>query len=112
MLVGIGLTQIRIKCFIDEIKQVCYYFSEQQEVLKMIKDAICQVINVTGDLQGGLFHFLLANYSLFYPSIIQPVQHLLGWKWIFGLDVTKCYQQDAGLTITISDELERQFFTA
>ena len=78
MLVGNGLTQIRIKCFIDEIKQVCYYFSEQQEVLKMIKDAICQVINVTGDLHGGLFSFLLDIYDVFYPSLIKPVQQLLG----------------------------------
>ena len=78
----------------------------------MIKEALGQVINVTGDLHGGLFHFLSATYSLFYPCLIQPVQQLLGWKRICGSDVTKCYQQAAGLTTMIADELERQFLAA
>jgi len=36
----------------------------------------------------------------------------LGWKRICGSDVTKCYQQAAGLTTMIADELERQFLAA
>jgi len=112
MLVGDGLTQIRIKSFVDEINKSCYDFGEQQEALAMIKEALGQVINVTGDLHGGLFHFLSATYSLFYPCLIQPLQQLLGWKRICGSDVTKCYQQAAGLTSMIADELERQFLAA
>ena len=112
MLVGDGLTQIRIKSFVEEINKSCYDFGDQQEALAMIKEALGQVINVTGDLHGGLFHFLSATYSLFYPCLIQPVQQLLGWKRICGSGVTECYQQAAGLTTMIADELERQFLAA
>ena len=73
----------------------------------MIKEALDQVNNVTGDLYGVLFHFILAGYYIFYPSLIQPVQHLLGWKRICGSYVTKCYQQSADLTTMIADELTR-----
>ena len=75
----------------------------------MIKEALDQVNNVTSDLYGVLFHFILAGYSLFYPSLIQPVQHLLGWKRIYGSYVNNCYQQAAGLTTMIDDESEIQF---
>ena len=37
MLVEDGLTQMWIKSFVDEINKPCYNFSEQQEVLEMIK---------------------------------------------------------------------------
>ena len=61
MLVGDRLTQMRIKYFVDEIHKSCYDLSEQQEVLSIIKEALDQVINVTGYLHGGLLHFLLAS---------------------------------------------------
>ena len=77
--------------------------------MAMIKEALGRVISVTGDLHSGLFHFLSAIYSLFYPSLIYPVQELLGWKCICGSDLTKCYQQAAGLTIMLDVELEHQF---
>ena len=77
MLVGDGFTQMQNKYFFDEINKLCYDFSEQQEVLAMIKEALDQVINVTGDIHGDLFHFILDSYYLFYPSLIHPVQHLL-----------------------------------
>ena len=78
----------------------------------MIKEALDQVISVTGDIHGGLFHLLSAYYSLFYPLLIQPVQEPLGWKRIYGYDVTKYCQQAAGLTIMMDDELKRQILIA
>ena len=64
LLVGYGLIKIRIKYFVDEINKFCYYFSEQQEVLEIIKEALDKVINVTVDLHRGLIHFILDSYSL------------------------------------------------
>jgi hypothetical protein len=112
MLVGDGLTQMRVRTFVDIINKSCYDFGQQQEKMAMIKEALGQVIHITGDLHGGLFHFLSANYSLFYPCLIQIVQELLAWKRICGSDITKCYQQAAGLAIMIADELERQMLAA
>ena len=78
----------------------------------MIKEALGQVISVTGDLHSGLLHLLAYNYLLLYPSLIQPIQNLLGWKQICGSDITKCYKQAAVPTIMLVDELERKFLTA
>ena len=108
MLVGDGLTQVRIRTFIDMIETSCYNFGESQRAVEMIKHAMGQVIHVTGDLHGGLFHFLSAIYSLYYGTLIQPIQIMLGWKRISGTDVSKCYQQAAGLVLMICDEFERQ----
>ena len=76
----------------------------------MIHKAIKHIINVTGDLHGGCFDFLAAGYSIFYAIIIQPIQKSLGWKRISGTDVTKCYQQAAGLSLMIEDELEKNIY--
>ena len=103
MLVGYGLNQMQIKYFFNEINNSCYDFSEKQEVMAMIKEALDQVINVTGDLHAGLFHFISARYSLFYPSLIKLVQQLLGWKRICFSDFTNCHQQAAGLTTMIDN---------
>ena len=73
----------------------------------MIQKALNQIIHVPGDLHGGCFHFLSAVYTLFYGSLIQPIQIMLGWKRICGSDVTQCYQQVVGLALMISSELER-----
>ena len=64
------------------------------------------VVNVTGDLHGGCFHFLQVTYTLIFGSLVQPVQALLGWKHTKISDVTTCYQQAAGLTIIMDDEME------
>ena len=107
MLVGDGLTQIRVKTFIELIQQSSFNFGDQHDTTEMIRKALGQVVHVTGDLHGGLFHFLSSIYALFYGSLIQPVQELVAWKRICGTDVTKCYQQAAGLAQIISTELER-----
>ena len=108
MLVGDGLSQVRVKSLEDLVKNSSFWFSNQQETAHMIHEALGQVINITGDLHGGRFHFLASIYNLYYGSIIQFCQHLLKWKRIRGTDVTKCYQQAAGLAMMISDEIERQ----
>ena len=66
-----------------------------------MKKSLDQDINVTGDIRRSLLNFIFDTCSLFYASSIQPVQRILGWKRICGFDVTKCYQQAAGLTIII-----------
>eukprot|EP00957_Ditylum_brightwellii_P074242 5641520-Ditylum_brightwellii.AAC.1 len=71
-----------------------------------IRNAMKQVINITGNLHAGCFHFLSAISFIFYGALLQPVQVLLRWKQIRGTDVTKCYQQAAGLALMIADELE------
>ena len=110
MLVGDGLSQIRVRTFVEMIGDQCYDLGQEHESTVMIRKALGQIINVTGDLHGGCFHFLQAVFNLFYGSLIQPIQTLLGWKRIRGTDVTKCYQQAAGLAIMIADELERHLF--
>ena len=107
MLVGDGLTQMRVKTFSDLVQQSSYSFGEQQKTFEVLRHALGQVVHVTGDLHGGQFHFLSAIYTLFYPCLIQPVQELVAWKRICGTDVTKCYQQAAGLVMMIGTELER-----
>jgi hypothetical protein len=59
------------------------------------------------DLHGGCFHFLSAIYSVFYGALLQPIQSVLGWKRIKGNDVTKCYQQAAGLALLVGTEIDR-----
>ena len=78
----------------------------------MIRRALGQVIHVIGDLHGGRFHFLTTIYSLFYGSLIQYIQVLLGWKQIRGSDETKCYQQAAGLVLMTADEGDKLLITA
>ena len=72
----------------------------------MFRKALSRVVVVTGDLHG-CFHALMVVYSLFYVAIIQPIQTLLKWKQIVGSDITKCYQQAAGLALMVSDETEQ-----
>ena len=82
MLVGDGLSQIRAKTFERMIEDLSYCFKETHRATKMIKEALGQVIHITGDLHGGRFHLLAAVYSLFFGSMIQFFQILLGWKRI------------------------------
>ena len=77
----------------------------------MIHKEMKQIINATGDLHGGCFHFLAAGYSLFYALLIQTIQTLLVWKRISQTYVTKCYQQAAGISLLIVDELDKNLWT-
>ena len=90
------------------IEDSSFCFKETHEATTTIYKALGQVIHITGDLHGGCFHFLSAIYSLFYGSLIQFMQILLGWKRIRGSDVTKCYQQAAGLVLMICDEFDKK----
>ena len=112
MLVGDGLTQMRVKSFTEMIQNASFDVGEQQKITETIRKAMGQVVSVTGDLHGGMFHFLSASYTLFYAALIQPIQCLLGWKRLCGTDVTKCYQQAAGLSNMIAVEIERQMLGA
>ena len=103
MLVGDGLSQIRVKTFEKMIEDSSFHFKETHKATTTIRKALGQVIHITGDLHGGCFHFLSAMYSLFYGSFIQFMQILLGWKRIHGSDVTKCYLQAACLVLMICE---------
>ena len=97
MLVGNGLSQIRLKTCTNICSNETYStFNEEHENTVIIQKALKQVVNVTGDLHGGLFHFLHETYTLLFGILIQTVQALLGWKLIKGSDVTTCYQQSEG----------------
>jgi hypothetical protein len=112
MVVGDGLSQVRARTFQELVQDVSNSFGKQYDASITIQKALKQIIHVPGDLYGGCFHFLSAVYSLFYGSLIQPIQILLGWKRIRGSDVTKCYQQAAGLALMASNEVERHLFHA
>ena len=112
MLIGDGLSQIRVKTFETMIQESSFWFKENFCATDMVRKALGQIIHVTGDLHGGRFHFLAKIYSLFYGSFIQFTHLLLGWKHICGTDVTKCYQQAAGLILMAADEIEKVFFSA
>ena len=66
MLVGDGLLQIRAKNFERMIEDSSYRFKEIHKAMEMIKDALGQVIHITGDLHGGRFHFLGDLLSLLW----------------------------------------------
>ena len=108
MLVGDGLLQICVKTFKNMIQESSFRFKENFHATDMVRKALGQVIHVTGNLHSGRFHFLAAIYSLFYGSFIQFIQLLLGWKCIHRSDVTKCYQQAAGLVLMAADEMEKK----
>ena len=78
----------------------------------MIHKAMKHIINVTGNVYGGCFHFVTDGYSISYASLVQKVQALLGWKRIIGTDIIKCYQQADVISLLIEDELERNLYTA
>ena len=98
---------MRARTFNDLIEDSAYSFGEQHETTAKVAKGMQQIIHVPGDLHGGCFHFLSAIYSLYYAALIQPIQALIGWKRIKGTDVTKCYQQAAGLAMMITGELEK-----
>jgi hypothetical protein len=112
MVIGDGLSQVRARSFEELVQEVSHSYGKQYDASMTIQKALKQIIHVPGDLHGGCFHFLSAIYSLFYGSLIQPIQILLGWKRIRGSDVTKCYQQAAGLALMASTEFERHLFHA
>ena len=112
VIVGDGLSQMRTHTFNDIIEDSSYNFGAQHEMTVKVTKSLQQVIHVPGDLHGGCFHFLSAIYSLYYGALIQPIQALVGWKRIKGTDVTKCYQQAAGLAIMIASELEKNLLNA
>ncbi len=106
MFVGDGLTMARIKSFDELLNKSCHGHEQRYQKTLMLRKAMSRVVMVTGDLHG-CFHSLMAIYSIFYGSLIQPIQVLLKWKRIKGSDITTCYQQAAGLTILLLDEIER-----
>ena len=105
-----GLSQVRARAFEELIQKLNHLFGVQHDMKAKLKKVMSRVVHITGDLHGGNFHFLSAVYSLFYGSLIQPIQLMLGWKRIRGSDVTKCYQQAAGLALMIADALEKHLF--
>ena len=107
MFVGDGLTMARMKSFDELLNTNCMGHARQYEKALMLRKAMSRVVVVTGDLHG-CFHALMSVYSIFYGSLIQPIQTLLKWKRIKGSDITTCYQQAAGLALMISNEIEKQ----
>ena len=110
IIVGDGLSQMRARTFNELIEDSANSFGAQHETTAKVAKGMQQIIHVPGDLHGGCFHFLSAIYSLYYAALIQPIQALIGWKQIKGTDVTKCYQQAAGLAMMITGELEKHLF--
>ena len=86
------------------IEDSSYCFKETHQATHMIKEALGEVIHITGDLHGGRFHSLTAVYSLFFGFKIQFFQILLGWK-CRGSDVTKYYQQ--AMLMIVAEELDK-----
>ena len=87
VVVGDGLSQIRVRKFSQLINETCFSLGKEQHATAMIHKAMKPILNFTGDLHGGCFHFLAAGYSIFCASLIQPIHNLLGWNCISGTDV-------------------------
>ena len=105
--VGDGLTMARMKSFDELLNTNVMGHARQYEKAQMLRKAMSRVVVVTGNLHG-CFHALMSVYSIFYGSLIQPIQTLLKWKRIKGSDITTCYQQAAGLALMTSDEIEKR----
>ena len=106
MFVGDGLTMARMKSFDELLNTSCHGHAKRYEKAMMLRKAMSRVVVVTGDLHG-CFHVLMSVYSIFFGTLIQPIQILLKWKRIKGSDITTCYQQAAGLALMILDEIEK-----
>ena len=105
MLVGDGLTQVRFKTLVDVIQKNCCNMSDKNITANMMSEALKQIACVPSYLHGALLHFLNATYSLFFTCLARPMQKMIGWKYLKGKDVSKCYQQAAGLLSMINIEL-------
>ena len=68
ILVGDGLSQIRVKSFNQMLNESTYSLDQEETCYTTFEKAMQQVINLTGNLHGGCFHFLAAVYNLFYGS--------------------------------------------
>ena len=104
MLVGDGLSKIRVKTFTNIISKNNYStFNEEHENTVIIQKELKLVLNLTGYLHGSFFNFLQATYTLFLGILIQTVQAMLGWKFVKGSDVTTFYQKSTGITIIMDN---------
>ncbi len=112
VLVGDGLSQMRLQAFKDMLDTSSYSFEKRYEMAQLLSKALDQCVALPGDLHGGGFHFLVVVFNLYYGGFIQPIQTALGWKRIRGKDVTQCYQQAAGLITMTLLEVERQLYQA
>ena len=66
MLIGDGLTQIRVRMFRTMIRESAYRFEDSFTETDMTRKALRKITHITGDLHGGRFHFLSSVCSLFY----------------------------------------------
>ena len=93
MFVGDGLTMARMKSFGKLLNINCVvYAARRYEKAMMLRKTMRRVVVATGYLHGCRFHVLMSVYSLFYGSLIQPIQTvLLKRKQIKGgSDITAC----------------------
>jgi hypothetical protein len=110
VLVGDGLSQMRLQAFKDMLDTSSYSFEKRYKMAQLLSKALDQCVALPGNLHGGGFHFLVVVYNLYYGGFIQPIQTDLGWKRILGKDVTQCYQQVAGLITMILLKVERHLY--
>ena len=78
MMVGDGLSKIRVKTFVNMIQKNCYNMNDKNNTVNIMSEALKQVVHTSGDLHSGLFHFLNDTHSLFFTCLIQPMQKMLG----------------------------------
>jgi hypothetical protein len=78
LLVGDGITQMRVRSFYESINTSSINFRQQHKESSTFAKALDRLVLVVGDLHGGGFHFLSAMYSLFYGAFMQPMQFTMG----------------------------------
>ena len=88
MIVGDASYKMCARNFNTLIEETPYRFWTQHSERLMIQKEQNQVIHITGDLNGRYFCLILSIFTLYYFSIIQLIQALLGCKYIKGSDVT------------------------
>lgn len=109
-LVGDGLTLARIREFEKDLERPGankLSFSSSYEQRTALSRALRQVVMIPGDLHMGGFHFLDPIFTLYYGSFLQPIQVALGWKHIYGHDVSQCFQQATQLVDIVLSGCER-----
>ena len=106
-LVGDGLTQVRLKSFIDSIQEDSLSFREFYKESVVLSKALERVVIGNGDLHAGGFSCLGTIFSAYYGGFLQVFQYALGWKRINGLDIAKSFQYGEHLVEVVSNEVDR-----
>ena len=106
-LCGDGLTQVRLKSFMDVIHNDSVSFKDWYQDSLVISAALERVIIGNGDLHAGCFSCLGCIFTVYYGRFLQVFQYAFGWKRINGLDIAKSFQYGGHVIDIVHNEVSR-----